>query len=525
MSELYIVKAKKTDLKSPLSTTANQVILRELVDSQGNDIAMASFGAFGVVVLTQSTTVEMIKFDNFSRASDGTVTLSVATNGRDISPITPYTGSSTGQKFNSTADAIITNDPLTMMKFALITNANTWDLLQIFSTTPETTGGNASTPNGLVRKAQLDTAILGIVTSVSIVVEGNAGETLADGDLIYLKSADDRWWKADADTASTVENVILGIAQGAGTAGNQITNGIMLRGVDDAQSGLTAGTKYYASNTAGDISSSAGTKEVTVGIAKSTTELYFEPRFDQMLTEDQQDALELTNTLTATNKVLSQKDFQIGAEIYGASAVGTDAYAFTYSPVPILTVGMEFTFKADVANTGACTFNPNTLGAQAIVKKGNVPLETGDIVANQMVRVKWDGTNYQMISPSVDLKIATASDVLRLSADTNRNHNNDGTVKVKETRVTYGGIIRVKFAGQGNGFGGQGRIYVNGVATGTLRSFANGSYTTYSEDITINASDLVQIYSIATGGSVTDIKEFRIYFDLANANDGTVITD
>ena len=40
MSSLYIVKAKKTFLKSPLSTTAMQVILDELVDSKGNDIAL-----------------------------------------------------------------------------------------------------------------------------------------------------------------------------------------------------------------------------------------------------------------------------------------------------------------------------------------------------------------------------------------------------------------------------------------------------------------------------------------------------
>ena len=93
MTALYIVKAKKTFLKSPLSTTATTLILDELVDSQGNDIAMASFGEFGVVVLTQATTVEMIKFTNLSRnATTGAVTLTVATNGRDISPITPYAG-------------------------------------------------------------------------------------------------------------------------------------------------------------------------------------------------------------------------------------------------------------------------------------------------------------------------------------------------------------------------------------------------------------------------------------------------
>lgn len=324
MTALYIVKAKKAFLKSPLSTTASTVILDELIDSQGNDIAMASFGEFGVIVLTQATTVEMIKFTNLSRAVDGTVTLTVATNGRDIAPVTPYAGSSTGQRFNATADAIITNDPLTMMKFGLLNNANVWDLLQSFTIVPETTGGNATTANQLIRKAQLDSAVLGIITAVSIVVDGTAGETLADGNLIYLKSADNRWWKADADTASTVENVILGIAQGAGTAGNLITSGVMLRGVDDAQTGLTAGAKYYASNSAGGISISAGTTEVTVGIAKSTTELYFEPYFDQRLTEDQQDALTGTSGLPSiTNKFVTDADTTGTGSVLRSSAVAS----------------------------------------------------------------------------------------------------------------------------------------------------------------------------------------------------------
>lgn len=310
MTALYIVKAKKTFLKSPLSTTATTVILDELVDSQGNDIAMASFGEFGVVVLTQATTVEMIKFTNLSRnATTGAVTLTVATNGRDIAPVTPYAGSSTGQRFNATADAIITNDPLTMMRFGLLNNANLWDLLQTFSVIPETTGGNATTDNQLIRKAQLDSAVLGIVTSVSIVVEGTAGETITDGQLVYLKTADARWWKADADATATSENVILGIAQGAGTAGNLITSGIMLRGVDANQTGLVAGTKYYASNTAGEISTSAGTVEVTVGIAKSATELYFEPYFDQRPTEDQLDAMNGTSgTPSGSNKFVTSDD-------------------------------------------------------------------------------------------------------------------------------------------------------------------------------------------------------------------------
>lgn len=325
MSPIYIVKAKKTFLKSPLSTTANQLIIDELVDSQGNDIAMASFGAWGVIVLTQGNTVEMIKFDGLSRDADGVVTLDVATNGRDIAPITPYTGSSTGQRFNATADAIITNDPLTMMMFGLVTNANTWDLLQTFSVVPRTTGGNAVTANELVRKAQLDSALLGVVTSVSTIIEGVAGETISAGNLIYFDDVTNTWLKCDADTASTVDDVIIGIAQGAGTLNNSISNGIMLRGVDANQSGMTSGVVMYASNTAGAISSSAGTTSVAVGMSKSATELYFDPRFNTTLTKKMFDAMAGTSgtPLSSSNKVVDNADTTGTGSVLRASSLST----------------------------------------------------------------------------------------------------------------------------------------------------------------------------------------------------------
>ena len=321
---LYVVKAKKTQLKANFGASDVQLTLNALVDSRGTVIAMASFGEWGAVVIKQGTKIEIVKFDDITQNADGSATLDVATNGRNILPITPYTGSSTGQSFNSGAEVIVTNDPLTVMSFGNLNNANTWDEVQTFTQLPVTNGGNAVTDNQLVRKLQLDQAVLGITTNVKIIVEGTAGETLSAGNLVYLKSADNRWWKADADTASTVENVILGIAQGAGTAGGAVSSGILLRGVDANQTGLTAGVKYYASNTAGAISTSAGTVEVTVGISKSTTELYFDPYFDQRITEDQQDALVGTSgTPSATNKYVTNDDTSGTGAVLRASAVSS----------------------------------------------------------------------------------------------------------------------------------------------------------------------------------------------------------
>lgn len=84
---------------------------------------------------------------------------------------------------------------------------------------------------------------------------------------------------------------------------------------------------------------------------------------------------------------------------YQADSVGTDSYAITCTPAPTAyTTGMRFTFKAGTANTGVCSLNVNSLGAKTIKKNVNVDLSTGDILANQIVEVVYDGTNFQMVS-------------------------------------------------------------------------------------------------------------------------------
>lgn len=84
---------------------------------------------------------------------------------------------------------------------------------------------------------------------------------------------------------------------------------------------------------------------------------------------------------------------------YQADAVGTDSYAITCSPAPTAyTTGMRFTFKAGTANTGACSLNVNGLGTKTIKKNYNSDLSTGDILANQICEVVYDGTNMQLVS-------------------------------------------------------------------------------------------------------------------------------
>lgn len=92
----------------------------------------------------------------------------------------------------------------------------------------------------------------------------------------------------------------------------------------------------------------------------------------------------------------------LSAPVYAADGGSTDAYAITLSPVPSsYTTGTHYRFKANTANTGACTLNVNSLGAKTIKKvQGGITtdLADNDIRAGQFVDVVYDGTNFQMQS-------------------------------------------------------------------------------------------------------------------------------
>jgi hypothetical protein len=92
-------------------------------------------------------------------------------------------------------------------------------------------------------------------------------------------------------------------------------------------------------------------------------------------------------------------DLETGSSQYAADTGSTDAYSVTPMPVPPnpLTAGYKLTFKANTANTGACTLNVQPLVSNVAIKKASTrDLETGDIAADQLVTVVYDGTYFQL---------------------------------------------------------------------------------------------------------------------------------
>lgn len=162
-----------------------------------------------------------------------------------------------------------------------------------------------------------------------------------------------------------------------------------------------------------------GIAKLSVDPAIATSPIVVETTDGRIPTQSENDALVGNNTDIAVgsgNKFVTQTGFQKNAEKYAADAGANDTYAITLSPVPTsYATGMVVHFKANTANTGACTLNVNSLGAKTIKRDYNVDLDTGDILANQLVSVIYDGTNFQMISP---LPVKTYNGVVTISTST-----------------------------------------------------------------------------------------------------------
>lgn len=84
--------------------------------------------------------------------------------------------------------------------------------------------------------------------------------------------------------------------------------------------------------------------------------------------------------------------------LYGtATQVSAGVYTATISGVSAYTAGDTYVIKFDTANDGDSTININTLGAKSIFKNTNAKLASGDIKANQILELVYDGTNFQAI--------------------------------------------------------------------------------------------------------------------------------
>lgn len=319
---------------------ATTITLTSFTDIDGNLLTMSDFGTKGYFTLEPSSGAqeESGTFTGVTQNANGTATL---TGVKNASFLYPYTETSGLLKTHSGGTRlIITNTSAFYNDF---TNKNddetiegTWGFNAVPSSAVPPVAGTDLTNKDYV----LSVVNGGAVSTDKVVVTATAGETVAAGNLVYLKAADGYWWKTDADTAATVDNVQLGIAQGAGTAGNTISGGVLIAGVDTHQSGLVIGTLYYASNTAGAISSSAGTVEKAIGRAQNTTNLYFNPNFYYVPTAIQKSFIQgLSFTKNAGENLSAKNALCFKSTPYSASLVTASSQYFSRANAFDFTLG------------------------------------------------------------------------------------------------------------------------------------------------------------------------------------------
>lgn len=199
---------------------------------------------------------------------------------RDLSPTDATTTDASGdtdrQSHRKGASVKLTNFPILLLIQRVLEGTDQLDAdapLE-YDATASITGNNM-----LATKAYVDAVVNGgTVTFDNQIFTGDAGETVAAGELVYCNESDGEWYLVDATDTSTFENVRVGIAQGAGTDGNPISGGVLVEGLDNNIS-YTAGQLYYATDTAGALGTSAGTNSFVVGVGDANNKLVFLPYY------------------------------------------------------------------------------------------------------------------------------------------------------------------------------------------------------------------------------------------------------
>ena len=122
----------------------------------------------------------------------------------------------------------------------------------------------------------------------------------------------------------------------------------------------------------------------------------------------------ITNNLPMSNYAhTGVADATVRTMYASAGQVQDSAFTFLTSPAGTNTMtaiaslgmsayvtGQRFFFVAPTTNTGACTLNINSIGIKSITKQGTTALVSGDIALGAIVQVVYDGTEFQLVSPS-----------------------------------------------------------------------------------------------------------------------------
>lgn len=356
---------------------------------------------------------------------------------RDVSPLDGSTANSSSdddRKSHRKGSSVkLTNHPTLIQIYRILTGdaSLTFGNPILYASEPTLTNREELATVGYV----LDNVNGGTVSYSKVVETGNAGETVAAGDPLYFKTSDQEWYITDADTKYS-EDTQFGIAQGAGTDGAAITGGILRRGTDNNQIGMTAGASQYLSTTKGELTETAPTNDIFVGVAKSTTELMV--NFENRITDYVNSSNDVTQDSDLQTQTTSTNTIEVG-EADATTKKNSLAQKFTASKTKMR--GFDLYKKAD---TGSFTGNVViTLQADSSGSPSGTALATATITNAQWLLLA-DDAEFEALFASEYTSLVIGDDYwidVQPSTSDNSNHPNlggdtsggDGTVYYNNT--------------------------------------------------------------------------------------------
>jgi hypothetical protein len=257
----------------------------------GNTLRIGDETAADVTIYAQNdqVTKPFVRYDESDSkwliSNDGVSTYDIASGGSGLtrglgvdiqtSAITLDVRSSGGLRNNQgTGSQQCDVDPAIV---ARLDTANTWGAAQSLTAAQLLITTDPATGNEGVRSSYLDAQLTAEVPKGA--VQGTSGEAITAGDGVYLKASDGKLWKTDSDAdESTFSFVGIAITTvgAADLAVEYAPPGHVVSGL----AGLTAGSPYYVTGTAGTLTTTPGTRYALVGRAISTTQMQvLEPEF------------------------------------------------------------------------------------------------------------------------------------------------------------------------------------------------------------------------------------------------------
>lgn len=207
-------------------------------------------------------------------SNDGTSTFDIAAGGSGLtrgpgvdvvaSAITLDVRSSGGLRNNQGTGSVQADvDPAIV---ARLDTANTWGAVQTFTADQVQLSTDPDSDNDAVRNSYMKLKIS------SGAVSGTSGEAITAGHGVYVKVSDGKLYKTDGTTDESTFKFVGIALETVGAADTAVTYappGHTVTGL----SGLTAGSYYFITDTAGTLGTTPGTRFARVALAVSTTAL------------------------------------------------------------------------------------------------------------------------------------------------------------------------------------------------------------------------------------------------------------